>query len=252
LHRLLLEDRADAILQTLLDDGVLTHLIPELDDVLKLEQERGDNNFKDVWFHTKQVVMQAPKLLSLRWAALFHDLGKGQTYSKVDGKVTFHRHEQVSAKIFKTFARRWNIFTPDKYMKISDLIYNLGYIEGYSQEWKDSAVTRLMEKMGSNIHDLIELSAADVVTRKERKRQRIMDDIEHLRERIRRLSTPEVSPFPKGLGHHIMKRLGLSAGPEIGKLKKILVEDLDAGVIPPLQDCEFYVNHLLRKDNGNQ
>ena len=56
----------------------------------------GEWRHKDVWKHTKQVVRQSVPRLEVRWAALFHDIGKVKTRSiSPDGKVHFLGHAEV-------------------------------------------------------------------------------------------------------------------------------------------------------------
>src|SRR5699024_8455454 len=77
LTRLLCGDYADHALDVLLDTGLLTIAMPEL---LPLENAAsshpGIHREKDLWEHTKRVVMQAPARPTVRWAALLHDAAK--------------------------------------------------------------------------------------------------------------------------------------------------------------------------------
>src|SRR5262249_27784769 len=60
------------------DGGVLGVFLPELDATVDSPQEAGRRH-KDVWEHTKQVVLQAPPKPLVRWSALLHDIGKVPT-----------------------------------------------------------------------------------------------------------------------------------------------------------------------------
>jgi poly(A) polymerase len=42
----------------------------------------------------------------LRWAALFHDLGKPETSALKKGRITFYQHDLVGAKLFTAMAKR--------------------------------------------------------------------------------------------------------------------------------------------------
>jgi len=86
--------------------------VPELDATVNFSQEAGRRH-KDVWEHTKQVVMQSPAQPIVRWAALLHDIGKvGTRVMLSEGKVTFHRHADVGARLFETLARRLVFLAP--------------------------------------------------------------------------------------------------------------------------------------------
>ena len=61
-------------LQWLHQSGVLAKVLPELDATVDFSQEAGRRH-KDVWEHTKQVVIQSPARPIVRWSALLHDIG---------------------------------------------------------------------------------------------------------------------------------------------------------------------------------
>jgi poly(A) polymerase len=75
----------------------------------------GEWRHKDVWKHTKQVVRQAVPRLEVRWAALFHDIGKVKTRSIApDGKVHFLGHAEVGTRMFDKLDRRTGLFAPSR------------------------------------------------------------------------------------------------------------------------------------------
>ena len=119
LHRIIVSPHVSFALLILQKTKILHQLIPEFSDVVNLTNEKifGPNKhlFKEIWPHTIQVVSQTPSELHLRWAALFHDLGKAKTFSIKSGKVTFHKHEHYSAKIFSNFNYKTRIFTKRQY-----------------------------------------------------------------------------------------------------------------------------------------
>ncbi len=95
----------DVGLQWMHDAGVLAALLPELEATVDFSQEAGRRH-KDVWEHTKQVVVQSVPNPLVRWAALLHDVGKVPTRVMLpDGKVTFHRHAEVGARMWDPIAQ---------------------------------------------------------------------------------------------------------------------------------------------------
>src|SRR3954463_15939497 len=100
-------------LQWLHDAGVLAVLLPELEATVDFSQEAGRRH-KDVWEHTKQVVRQSVPKPLVRWSALLHDIGKVPTRVLLpDGRVTFHRHAEVGARMFEPIARRLGFDRPE-------------------------------------------------------------------------------------------------------------------------------------------
>src|SRR5690606_11028569 len=99
------------------ETGVLAQLYPEVAAMVGVGG--GGSGHKDLWWHTKCVVGQAAPIRAVRWAALFHDVGKVDTFSRASGKVTFHGHELLSARLFDQAARRSGL-EPDfrKYVRI--------------------------------------------------------------------------------------------------------------------------------------
>lgn len=81
----------------LLDLGALPYTIPELLPAVGFEQNRF--HIHDVFEHTLWVLERTPPDRILRWAAVFHDIGKPHTLS-VDsaGNRHFYQHEVVSEK----------------------------------------------------------------------------------------------------------------------------------------------------------
>ena len=88
---------------------LLDRILPELISLKGIEEIDGKRH-KDNFYHTLEVVDNLclkSKNIWLRWAALFHDIGKAST-KKFDSKIgwTFHNHEYVGAKmVYKIFKR---------------------------------------------------------------------------------------------------------------------------------------------------
>ena len=51
-------------------------------------------------------VVQGRRAALLKWAALFHDLGKPETHRLIEEKITFYNHDQAGAAIFEGIAAR--------------------------------------------------------------------------------------------------------------------------------------------------
>ncbi len=76
---------------------VFTQAIPELAPALDFHQ-RSPHHAYDVYTHTAYVVENTPNDLTLRWAALLHDVGKPATFTADEhGRGHFHGHAEVSA-----------------------------------------------------------------------------------------------------------------------------------------------------------
>ena len=85
---------------------ILTAVIPELSPSVGFDQH-NPHHLHDVYGHTAQVVESVPADLSLRWAALLHDLGKPGTFSlDSEGRGHFYGHAKESAALADQILRR--------------------------------------------------------------------------------------------------------------------------------------------------
>lgn len=78
---------------------ILTQVIPELAPSVGFQQQ-NHHHIYDVFTHICHVTAAVPPVLSLRWAALLHDIGKPATFSiGEDGEGHFYGHGELSAQM---------------------------------------------------------------------------------------------------------------------------------------------------------
>jgi len=123
---------AHATVGSMAESGLLWELIPELTAGIGMAQPKSHH--LDVWEHNLEALVQMERILAapgdffpasgeamaaylggasrrlrLKWAALFHDLGKPATHElRADkgGRITFYNHDRVGARIFDELALR--------------------------------------------------------------------------------------------------------------------------------------------------
>jgi poly(A) polymerase len=224
----------DVLVQT----GVADEVLPE---VSRLRMEADEHHrHKDVYQHSLTVLRQAIALeprygldgdLVVRLAALLHDIGKPRTRTLLpDGRVAFHLHEVIGAKMAK---RRLTAlrFPNDVIRDVSKLVgLHLrfhGYGEGVTGSdrggsgpspqatkpagssppkggpggrvppgenepaWTDSAVRRYVRDAGPLLTRLHVLTRADCTTRNRAKAARLARAYDGLEQRIADLSAQE-------------------------------------------------------------
>jgi len=239
---------APQALQWLSDAGVLAVLLPELAATVDFSQEAGRKH-KDVWEHTKQVVMQAPARPHVRWAALLHDIGKVSTREFLaDGRVTFHRHAELGARMFGPIARRLGFERGDR-QRIQALILHHLRANAYEAEWTDAAVRRFDHEMGDLLEDLVGLSCADVTSARPGRRQEAARNIDALMQRIvavRELDA-HMPPLPPGVGNAIMEAFKLPPSRRVGELRKVCEDAIERGELSERQPSEYYVDYLRQQ-----
>lgn len=233
----------EVAMQWLRDAGLLVHLLPELDATVAFSQE-GGRRHKDVWEHTKAVVRQSVPRPAVRWAAVLHDIGKVTTRRFVGpGKVTFHGHAEEGVRMYRRGPARRIGFPPELREQVELLILHHLRPGQYDGSWTDAAVRRFNHEMGPLLTDLLDLSRADVTSKRPGKRQRCLFLISELSRRIREIAELDarVPPLPSGVGDVLIRELGLAPGKIIGLLRNRLTALCEAGEIEAGQPAEYYV-----------
>jgi poly(A) polymerase len=247
LDRIVMSDDAEAGLDALLASGALTALLPEVQAMVGFGD--GEWRHKDVWKHTKQVVRQSVPRLEIRWAALLHDIGKVKTRSIApNGEVHFFGHAEVGARMFDKMHRRLPLFAAEPSLESTVRFLILHHLRAsqYDGSWTDSAVRRFAREMGPCLRDLLDLSRADITTKRPEKKKKGLRNISELGERVRQLEAEDakVPPLPGGVGDAIMTAFGLPPSRRVGELKKALEEAVLRGEVAPHQPSEAYVEFL--------
>jgi poly(A) polymerase len=244
LDRVMMGDHADAGLDALLTSGVLDVLLPEVKAMVGFGD--GEWRHKDVWKHTKQVVVQSVPRIEVRYGALFHDIGKVKTRSIApNGEVHFFGHAEVGARMFDKLERRQGLFASDEPLRgtVRFLVLNHLRASQYDGKWTDSAVRRFAREIGEHLEDLLCLSRADITTKRPEKKRRGISMIDELGERINMLAEEDaVQPLlPTGVGNEIMVAFALPPSRLIGDIKRALEAAVEAGEIEPRLESEAYV-----------
>jgi poly(A) polymerase len=236
----------DLALEWMHQAGLLAHLFPELAATVDLAQETGRMH-KDVWAHTKQVVKQAVRRPHVRWAALFHDIGKVPTRTYTDKGVHFHGHAEVGARMFDRIAQRIS-FEREERRTIRFLVKHHLRSNQYSDTWSDSAVRRFHREMAAHLTDLLDLSRADITSKRPGRRKQLLEQISALADRVERLAEEDsrLPPLPGGVGNAIMEAFRIPPSKLIGDLKKALEEAVARGDLEPRREDGYYVGYLAR------
>jgi poly(A) polymerase len=246
LGRMLLGRDVDEGLQWLHAVGAVELLLPELAATVDLAQEAGRRH-KDVWEHTKTVVKQSVRRPAVRWAALLHDIGKVPTRTFTKNGVHFHGHAEVGARMFDKIVRRLP-FEPAMRKKIRFLIKHHLRSAQYDESWTESAVRRFQREMDDHLTDLLDLSRADITSKRPGRRQALLHQISALKRRIEEIveKDAKVPPLPTGLGNAIMERFGVPPSKRIGELKQALESAVERGDLEARREDEYYLDWLVQ------
>jgi poly(A) polymerase len=239
LNKLLMAPAPGPALMSLVEHGLAEQFIPELLD-LAMEQD-PEHSHKDVLAHTLAVVDKTSPDLTLRLAALFHDIGKPATREFGPGGVSFHHHEVVGARITR---RRMKAMKYPREMvdDVSQLVFLHLRPHTLVLGWTDSAVRRYVRDAGDQLDRLNELVRCDVTTANERRERAIQRRIDELEERIAELQEKEelARLRPPIDGNQVMEYLGIPPGPKVGEILDALLERrIEDGPYPAEEAFEY-------------
>lgn len=249
LDRVMMGEDPEIGLDVLLDAGALRVFFPEVHAMVGFGD--GEWRHKDVWKHTKQVVRQAVPRLEVRWASLFHDIGKVKTRSiSPDGKVHFLGHAEVGTRMFDKLEKRVSMFSPEPALRDTVRFLILHHLRAnqYDPSWTDSAVRRFARELGAHLDDLLCLARADITTKRPEKKRKGLNQIEELAGRISKLAEEDAKlpPLPSGIGDAVMKAFDLPPSRLVGEIKKQLEAAVAAGEIAERLENEAYVDFIAQ------
>lgn len=232
-------ERLPAALEAMLDAGVLLNLLPELADLTALRGiQQGRFHHLDPWEHTLAVVSSVPPDPLLRWAALFHDAGKGSAMAAdVRQGPHFHGHEKIGAELAASaaesmrFSRAWR-------RSLVFLVKNHMRPVLYRSDWSDGAVRRLAAAAGEDLDRLLALAEGDVRSKTPDSVSGGLALLSELRNRLKGREQ-RTRLLARGTGRALQEALGLS-----GKRLAETVARLEDGVLegalprePDLDEC---------------
>ena len=227
-------------LTLLVDTGIAAVVLPEL-PALRLSIDPVHRH-KDVYDHTLAVLERAMSLepdgpdLTLRMAAVLHDIGKPKTRRfEPDGGVSFHHHEVVGRDMTRN--RLAALKYPKNFIDDVAMLVELHLrFHGYSDEpWTDAGVRRYVRDAEHLLARLHLLVRSDCTTRNKAKADRLSRAYDDLERRIAALAEQEEldSIRPDLDGSDIMRVLAVTPGRVVGQARNFLLElRMERGPLP--------------------
>ncbi len=242
LNKIMLAPKPSIGLRLLFETHLLPHFLPEVADLQGVEEVDGQLH-KDNFFHTLQVVdniSENTENLYLRYAALFHDIGKPVTKKFLSNSGwTFHHHEFVGAKMAKKVFQRLKL-PLGRELRYTQKIIRMSSrpIAVTDDQATDSAARRLLFDAGDDIEDLMLLCEADITTRNEKKKKRFLSNFRTVREKLKEVEEKDKvrNWQPPIDGAEIMETFNLPPGREIGLIKEAIKEAILEGTIANNQE----------------
>ena len=231
--KIIMSDNPRLGITLLVETGLADIFLPEIPK-LKLEIDEHHHH-KDVYEHTLTVLEQAIALeerlggpnLTLRLAALLHDIGKPKTKELIaGGGVSFHHHEVVGSRLCKERMKKLR-FDNHIIKDVAQLVFLHLRFHGYGNgEWTDSAVRRYVRDAEELLIHLHLLTRADCTTRNQKRAEGLAKTYDQLEERIALLMEQEElnKIRPDLSGEQIMEILSIKPSPAVGKAYDFLLE----------------------------
>ena len=215
---------------------ILAAVIPELQPMLGFDQ-RSPHHAYDVFTHTAHVVTGVPADLTLRWAALLHDVGKVPTFTQdATGRGHFYGHAQASAEMADAILLR--LKAPTQLREQAVLLIDRHMVK---PEPDRKLLRRRISQYGwDGLTHLLQLQQADFCSKGVNEKgpdfDRIAELLQQIREEDSCLSLKDLA-----LNGHDLMALGYR-GKEIGQTLNGLLEQVLEETLP--NDREALLSYL--------
>ena len=242
INKILLSDNPKRGINLLDEVGLLEYLFPEVYDTKGFDQH-SSFHLENLYEHTLTVLAKTPAILEVRMAALYHDVGKVETFFlDENGEGRFFGHQKLSEEFLIN--------------RLKELKYSKKFIEDSSilvkrhmdntNTYTKKSIRKLLRNIGEdNLLKLFDLQRADVLATKH-------NDDSNIDLGIKLLEEVKLDDIPKNkneikIDGNDLKKLGYKEGKELGDTLKI-IENLiyDEKLKNNKKDIINYINSNIK------
>ena len=246
LHKLLLSEHPEK-LKTAYETGITREVLPEWDRIVDLEQKNPCHR-DTVGEHTLKVLMETPSRSSLRWAALFHDMGKAETKTTDEkGQDHFYGHGKVSAQIGAQIMARLKFDNCTRNQTVTLVRYH-----DYPFQTTKQSVRKVLSQIGPELFsELLELMRADTATKAPECRKMYFEALKEVRRMWEEIQRDQDCVTLKQLA--VKGQDLIDAGVRPGKrMGQILHQFLELVIEEPEKNEKAYLLSLLKEMKGEE
>ena len=259
LLRILETPRAARGLELLDDLGLLSHILPELTNCHDAPQPEEYHPEGDVFVHTIEAVRVADDFVPnpiVKLAIVLHDIGKPIALERNDGR-NMGGHCAIGARMVKDIGRRLRL-SKLQTQRVSSLVRHHMRIADFPRMGRGKQIRFLSEGESPDastlsaryplFYDLLQVLVADC----EASAHRSSGWIPILRETIRVMEHIEqVCGLQRArdmIDGHDLTDLGLSPGPQLGRILNHVHDRILAGHIASREDAFAFVRTLINEE----
>jgi poly(A) polymerase len=238
ISRMLSEGGARRAFEMLDMTGLLEQVLPEVARLKGVAQPPDYHPEGDVWVHTLLLLeqLQAPRL-ELALAALLHDIGKPATLSVTD-RIRFNRHDHVGASIAREVLKRLKFPGEIVETVVTLVAQHMRFTDAMGM--RESTFKRFTRQPHFAL--LLELYRIDKLAG-----NGDLTKYHAVEKRWRETPSGELSP-PRLLDGNDLLRLGIEAGPDVGRwLEKLEDEQLE-GRVRTAREAEEWIRRALAEE----
>ncbi len=277
LEAIMASERAAYTFTQMNEVGLLAEMFPELLEGVGLEQPASHHldvfnhnlaalaaiesiivdpavHFPEHAIHFQDYLAVAKHPVLLKWAALFHDLGKPETQgTREDGRTTFYNHDRAGAAIFTAIGHRLR-WSREHLQTVAKLIELHMYPFHLSNAMQNTGITpraclRLVKAAGDDLPGLFLLAMADSLASQGPLRPPTMEEnLADLYDRVDKVYRESIQPVLSGpplLNGHDLKEMGLEPGPIFGQIMDGIEQARVAGEIEDREEAMVWVRGFL-------
>ncbi len=188
----------------------------------------------------------------LKWGALFHDIGKPETFKLIGGKVTFYEHDRVGSRLVREIGKRmkWGQEATDFVEKLVRYHLRPFYLREALKKGTlgRKGMARFWKECGDVAPHLFLLAFADALASADDEEdlkalKRTLEELLKFRKEV--LEKMEVKPLLNG--REIMEILGIKPGRLVGELKRQLEEAQIEGKVRTREEATEFVKKKYRE-----